>query len=537
MSETEIVEISIDQLRESPFNPRKTFLDIEALAADIKTDGRVLQPLLVRDVSGQVGDDYEVVFGHRRLRAAQLAGLASVPCMVRAMGDEEARRAQIRENLQRNDVHPIEEAEGFAALMREHGVTAEQLVEQTGRSKSYVYGRLKLLQAVPKVREACLAGTIGADSALLVARLRTAKYQELALHAIDRLYRADLEDGGKASYRAIRELLAEKFTLELKGAIFDTESAELLPDAGTCTACPKRSGNAPEYADLLEIEQPVHYGSRKGSADICTDPNCFEAKKKAHLKLRAGELEAKGKTVIAGAKARTIVSAEGEIKNGYVKLADVREALKKAKGEKPATSFVQNPRNGKTVEVVKVDDLKAAGVKVAEPKASRSAGYSNANYERERAERDDKAKANTERNMALLQRVRTAIAGQALGLVELRAIARVLMQYCDDSASLMTVRSDARWDDLVESIDKMDGAELTQLCVDVVLVDGIEDNGWDQRKPAHLLAIAQHHGIAIGGDASPKAPRAKKARAAKPGPVDDDTASEDGADAALEAAQ
>jgi ParB/RepB/Spo0J family partition protein len=158
-----ITSIPLDQLHESPFNPRKFFdpAALQELADDIKAHGRILSPLLVRprvpplfagtdDADAITG--YELVFGHRRLRAADLAGLQVVDCMVRSMTDLEVKRAQISENLQRQDVHPIEEAEGFQALMDDHGETADTIASSTGKSRSYVYGRLKLLQAVPKVR-------------------------------------------------------------------------------------------------------------------------------------------------------------------------------------------------------------------------------------------------------------------------------------------------------------------------------------------------------------------------------------------------
>jgi ParB-like chromosome segregation protein Spo0J len=97
-------------------------------------------------------------------------------------------RAQIIENLARADVHAIEEAEGFAALMKDHGVTADQLVADTGKSRSYIYGRLKLLQAIPEVREACLRGEFGSETALLIARIGDAKLQQKALKALAAKY-------------------------------------------------------------------------------------------------------------------------------------------------------------------------------------------------------------------------------------------------------------------------------------------------------------------------------------------------------------
>lgn len=219
------------------------------------------------------------------------------------MTDEEVKRAQIAENLLREDVHPIEEAEGYQALMRDHGVTADQLAEQTGKSRSYVYGRLKLLQACPEIRDACLAGDITSEVTLLIARLRTDKLQRKALGYIKGKY-WDLKDGGKGSYRQIRALLIERFTLDLDKAIFATDDADLVPEAGPCTTCPKRTGNAPEFTDVVERPKyensylMLRSGQEKGSADICTDPDCFAVKKTAHLKIEAKKLTKDGKEVL-----------------------------------------------------------------------------------------------------------------------------------------------------------------------------------------------------------------------------------------------
>ena len=326
MSTTEtIAQMPLADLHESPFNPRKTFTGVDELADNIKAEGRIHQPLLVRPRIGPLfaGDlaataGYEVVFGHRRLRAAEAAGLATVPCMVRAMTDAEARSAQIAENLARADVHPIEEAEGFAVMIQQDGISAEALAAKVGKSISYVYARVKLLQACAEIRQACLAGQIGSEVALLIARLRTDKLQQKALAAIrnDTSTSAKLDDGGKRSFRHIRDLLAEKFTLDLKGAIFDREDATLLPTAGVCSACPKRTGNAPEYADLaaLRREGQWHGHTAAGGPNTCTDPDCFDAKKQAHLTREAAQLQRTGKQVITGNKARAAISAQGEVK-------------------------------------------------------------------------------------------------------------------------------------------------------------------------------------------------------------------------------
>ena len=215
MTQDTITQIPLEQLYESPFNPRKTFTDITALADTIKAEGCIHSPLLVRPrltnpLRDDLQDGWEIVFGHRRYRAAEQLGLATVPCMVRAMSNAAARSAQIAENLARQDVHPFEEAEGFQALIEHDGITAEALAARIGKSISYVYGRLKLLKACSEIRNACLAGEIGSEVALLVARVGNDKMQAKALSAIrnDTSQHARMDDGGKKSFRHIRDLLA-----------------------------------------------------------------------------------------------------------------------------------------------------------------------------------------------------------------------------------------------------------------------------------------------------------------------------------------
>jgi ParB/RepB/Spo0J family partition protein len=435
MTSDTIVEIPLVNLHESPFNPRKRFTGIEELAETMRPpNGRVLQPLLVRprvpalfagdpDLAEQAAAGYEVVFGHRRLRAGEVAGRQTMPCVVRAMTDAEARHCQVVENLQREDVHPFEEAEGFDALLRDDGLTADEVAAQFGKSRSYVYGRLKLLQACPEVRDACLDGKIGSEVALLVARLRTPKLQEKALAAIrnDTSSSAKMDDGGKRSFRHIRDLLADKFTLELKVAIFDTEDDTLCPQAGTCNACPKRSGNAPEFDDLASKSRQGEHGMyfmRPGGPDICTDPDCFAAKKAAHLARKATEAAAGGSTVISGNKAKAAIGADGRLK-GYVPLKDVQQALKQTpKGAAaPQVVTIIDQRTGKAVKAVKTADLPAA----AQPKPQQGRGAQR-DWEAERRERLDAVDAERARRAELHSQLRPRMLAAAPSTDELRLV-------------------------------------------------------------------------------------------------------------------
>lgn len=529
-----IVELPLDQLHESPFNPRRTFHEqgLDELATDIRAIGRILQPLLVRPIvpalfSAQFaeGDQsvitgWEVVFGHRRRRAALMAELATAPCMVRTMTDEEVKRAQISENLQREDVHAIEEAEGFQALITDHHLTADDIVEQTGKSRSYVYGRLKLLQACPRVRDACLAGKIGSEVALLVARLRSTKLQEKALAFIDREYRADLEDGGKGSFRSIRRLLNEKFCLDLKkDAIFDPEDATLLPQAGRCSGCPKRTGNAPEFVDIAEPDKSRdRHGMRSDwlphdGPNVCTDPECFDDKKTAHLKRAAAALASPSVVVVTGNAARAAVSAVGEVKGNYIAASKVKGVPKAGSGKAvidqargkvvPQLVKIQDPRTGRVHEAYKVADLKAAGVKVAEaPK--RSGGYDHGQYERERKEREAKAKVISEQRTAQWHALRAAMAGTERTATDLTMLVDyMLLQAEDDCAHLLTEAwGFDRWDLLVKAAPTMSRDDKARLIMDVITSLHVEVHGYGiDTKAEYLDQACEAYGVPIADGA------------------------------------
>lgn len=507
----QVHEIAIDQLRESPFNPRRTFLAIDELAADIKALGYVHSPLRVRPIlpnplRDDIVDGYEIVFGHRRFRAAQVAGLNTLPCIVDRMNDAEARRLQISENLQRKDVHPIEEAEGFQALI-DDGVSADQIAADNGKSRSYVYGRLKLLQAVPQVRDACVAGEIGSEVALLIARLRTPKLQEKALAAIknDTSTAASMTDGGARSFRHIRDLLAEKFTLELKGAIFDPEDASLVAEAGACSACPKRTGNAPEFEDLAAKQREgEHRGyTRHGGPDVCTDPECFELKKKAHLKAAAEKLQADGKTVIDGNKARAAIGARGEVKGGFIELKDVKAAIKKAKAD-IAVVHIQNQRDGKVVQAVRAADLEAAGLRQKEAQGGKKAGSGGParDYDAEHRQKRELQPKIRARNLSLLHRVRAARPA-APSIFELKMVATCLLDLVYDSDDGDVIRE--LWPaleslDRQEFIDSLSLPDLTAFVLDCTIVDGVSPGWWDidERKwPGDLVRAAEEYMVPL----------------------------------------
>ena len=157
--------LAIDHLEPGPFQPRTSF-DQDSLAelvASIQTRG-ILQPLLARP-HPQQPKHYQIIAGERRWRAAQQAGLHEVPVLVRELSDADAMAASLVENLQRQDLNPIEEGEGFRRLVEEFGLTQEQLGSAVGKSRSHVANSMRLLQLPSFVRGAVQQGRLSAGHA------------------------------------------------------------------------------------------------------------------------------------------------------------------------------------------------------------------------------------------------------------------------------------------------------------------------------------------------------------------------------------
>jgi len=167
-----------------PFQPREQLDEaaLAELASSIREHG-VLQPILVRPAKGS-GARFQIIGGERRWRAAQAAGLHEVPALVREFSDREAMAAGLVENLQRQDLNALEEAEGYGRLVEQFGLTQDALARAVGKSRPHVANTLRLLNLPARVRDLLREGalTAGHARALLTAKDPVA----LALHVVDR---------------------------------------------------------------------------------------------------------------------------------------------------------------------------------------------------------------------------------------------------------------------------------------------------------------------------------------------------------------
>ncbi|HEY1750393.1 MAG TPA: ParB/RepB/Spo0J family partition protein [Caulobacteraceae bacterium] len=159
-----LVELPVEQIKGNPHQPRRHFDDaeIESLAASIREKG-VLQPILVRP--SVFANEYQIVAGERRWRAAVRTGVRAIPALVRSLSDVEVLEIAIVENVQRVDLSPIEEAEGYRALIDQHGRTQAQVAEIVGKSRVHVANLLRLLQLPESVRDMVRDGQLSAGQA------------------------------------------------------------------------------------------------------------------------------------------------------------------------------------------------------------------------------------------------------------------------------------------------------------------------------------------------------------------------------------
>lgn len=176
--------LPVASMEPGPFQPREQMDEtaLGELAASIREHG-VLQPILVRPAKGS-GSRFQIIGGERRWRAAQAAGLHEVPALVRDFSDREAMAAGLVENLQRQDLNALEEAEGYGRLVEQFGLTQEALARAVGKSRPHVANTLRLLNLPDRVRDLLREGALTAGHA---RALLTAKDPEaLALQVVDR---------------------------------------------------------------------------------------------------------------------------------------------------------------------------------------------------------------------------------------------------------------------------------------------------------------------------------------------------------------
>lgn len=489
---------------------RRASLDkegIRKLTENVAAVG-VIQPVLVRPAKG---DKFELVAGERRFIASTNAKLKTIPAVIKQLTDLEVAELQVIENIQRENLHELIEAEGYEELVKVHKYTKEQIAAKIGKSKEYVYGRLKLCDLSPACRKAFLDDKISASIALSVARIEVHEHQD---EAVKEIIRRDL------SFRDAKAFLQENYMLLLGKAPFPVDDAKLVPKAGACSTCPKKTGNQPElFADVK-------------NKDLCTDAKCFQEKTEAQVVVVRKQYEEKGIKFFGGAEAKKVWPQRwGGLTGGYIKLDEHeyfngnyktwREALGKAAEQNMAV--IENPwsDNGdkRLVQIIKRDTaaqlLADKGVTVGHRS---SGGGGNPDRARER-----KARLETAVNQSIFDAIRAKPI--KIGRDELVMIADAHWNrlHYDAQKPLMALY---QWEDRggggsSKQIEQMDDSQLARFLLDVTLAPDIKVGTYGGNDNSNLLAIAKKLNIDTAAlrkplvDAQKERDKKRQAREAK----------------------
>ena len=221
-----VLYVDVNDIKPNSSQPRKNFDEekLEELAASIESHG-VIQPIVLR----VLGKGYEIVAGERRWRAARMAGLKEVPCIVKELTDEENMLLAIIENMQREDLNPIEEAEGIKRMIDTYGLTQEQVSYSVGKSRPYITNSLRLLKLPVKVQELTADGRITTGHARALASVKSKQKQieiaeraakeGLSVRQVENLARETKEPPKKPAKRKVKSADERRVEEDLKNAL------------------------------------------------------------------------------------------------------------------------------------------------------------------------------------------------------------------------------------------------------------------------------------------------------------------------------
>ena len=352
-------------LRPSPTNPRHWVDPVRdaELRESISVHG-VQVPLLVRvpDTPPAEGEpQYEIVEGESRWRhvnAMAGSGVVDLPCVIRDLSAEQAQELQLLSAIQRSDLHPLDEADGFEALLsdppgkpaRLRGYSVDELAHRMGKSTRYIYGRLALCALQRTARAAYYAGHISLGTAQALARLDAADQAEAVAHIVKG------NGGGPLQADEAQQFIQRSYMLRLAQATWALHDATLLPAAGSCTACSKRTGANPDL--FPDLSTP---------ADTCADRRCYQAKAAAARQQVIDAAKAKGYTIISGDSARALLPTRTAALKGHYRLDEPcpialsNKPLRDVLGKRlTSVVLVDNEAIGALVEVAPAAAVKRA---------------------------------------------------------------------------------------------------------------------------------------------------------------------------------
>lgn len=532
------VYVAIGLLAVHPDNPRRHHENgsLEGLAQSIREQrahGGVLEPLLVRkDPAG--GEGFQVLAGSRRLAAAKMVGLERVPVRMLECNDEQAIEVMLIENLQRLDVHPLEEAEGILLLHKQCGREFRDIATRLGKSVGYVHGRAKLAGLQPDVKKAWAKGLLELGHVLVFAPLQAAD-QDALLHWMlkgDNWQGPQHEpkEGIHLTVDDLRRHVHEDVLCQLARAPWKLNDANLLPAAGACTECPFRSG--------AQVE--LFPGAGK---DRCTKPACFGEKRAAWSAQEISREEAKAGAPLVRV-ALTHRTPPGEKVLSERAYVQIRSKSDRCKHLQRAVGLDEH---GTVERLLDVCVAKAcAKHRPPEPKARSSSkgGGSSGETWQERQRRQDLARAARLKRAqpirdAMAGALRAALAAGDLGrrgkTLEAVAVPRALL---DEVAAFLLERLNWRKAELWKTCgfkasdpSNLEPAQLLRFLLEARIIDWSprgDDGRWQRRleqfasaggvdlKPA-LAAVKAQQREAKKAARKGRTSKAKAAKAAKKG--------------------
>lgn len=247
--------------------PSEKDADVKELAESISKHG-VMQAVLLRP--NKKPGHYELIFGHRRYMACKVAGLDKIPASIKEVADDDILELQVTENLQRKDVHPMDEAVAFKSLMEKKNYTHDEISSRFGKSKDYIIKRIKLVDLIVPAQKLFKQNKMMLGHALEISRLQEADQAEVMKN-----FRGDFIG---STVNEVWEYICDFVMQNLDKAPWKKDDTELVPAAGSCDACPKRSGNQNLlFTDIKEKNR-------------CFDRVCFMNKHARFLVVKAREL-------------------------------------------------------------------------------------------------------------------------------------------------------------------------------------------------------------------------------------------------------
>lgn len=379
---------------------------IGEMAQSILENG-IIVPLLVRThkESGQ----FEIVAGERRWTAYGVAmekfGVkdGQIPYTFRELTDAQVRKMRLIENVQREDIHPLEEAGSYRELLdmvdeaKRPVVTIQDLVKSVGKSQAWIYARLKLLEMPDLAKDACITGKLNASVALLISRIPDPKQAHKATLEVLTPYGNNTDEKAALdpeiepmSFRKAKDHISNNYMIRLKDTPFDQKDENLVPiyydesvtphrriGGGSCEHCPFRTGNMKEQ------------GADNNSTDVCTNTVCFKKKKDTSWRAEKSAAKEKGQELLTENQSRKLLNHDGTglADHARSEFVDIREKIPGRKvtwedaleDHLPENTVVTLARGKKNVLLLPVDVVaeaaKSAKIKFEKPEPQSRGGY------------------------------------------------------------------------------------------------------------------------------------------------------------------